>query len=134
MFTLVVSFCNEQFMESNSPITLDAYQPSFGASVSICMCEVKILSTQSFSSLHVSQESTIVPPGNCGLQIKIENSTEVIRTVERCFYNGSTEYNLYQGSSIVISLANISENWSEGFCFNLSLRFGKFLPYYIHTV
>lgn len=134
MFTLVVSFCNEQYLESNSPITLDAYQPSFGASASFCMCEVKILSTQSFSSIRVSQESTIVPPGNCGLQIKIENSTEIIRTVEKCSYNGSTEYILYQGSSIVISLTKMTENWREGFCFHLSMRFGKLLSYFIHTV
>lgn len=126
MFTLVVSFCNEQYMESNSPITLDAFLPSFGAGASFCTCEVKILSTQTFSSLSVSQESTLVPPGNCGLQIKIENATEIIQTVQ-CSYIGFTEYILYQGSSIVISLAKISENWSDGYCFNLSMRFGKYI-------
>lgn len=119
----VVSFCNEQYLDLNSPITLDAYQPSFGASVSICMCEVKILSTQSFSSLRISQESTLVPPEDCGLQIKIANATDIIRTVKKCSYTGNTEYILHQGSSIVISLANVSETWSEGFCFHLSLRF-----------
>lgn len=126
MFTLVVSFCNEQYMESNSPITLDAFLPSFGASASFCTCEVKILSTQTFSSLRVSEESTIIPSVDCGLQLKIVNSTETIRTVE-CSYIGDTEYILYQGSSIVISLANISENWSGGFCFHLSMRFGKYI-------
>lgn len=85
MFTLVVSFCNEQYLESNSPITLDAYQPSFGASASFCMCEVKILSTQTFSSLRISQESTLVPPGDCGLQLKIANATAVIQTAQ-CYY------------------------------------------------
>eukprot|EP00105_Crassostrea_gigas_P045189 XP_019929337.1 PREDICTED: uncharacterized protein LOC105344480 isoform X2 [Crassostrea gigas] len=119
----VVSFCHEQSMELNSPITLDAYQPSFGASASFCMCEVKILSTQTFSRLRVSQESTLVPPENCGLQIKIENATQTIRTVEKCSYVGDTEYILYQGSSIVISLAKMSETWLEGFCFHLSIRF-----------
>lgn len=127
MFTLVVSFCHEQSMELNSPITLDAYQPSFGASASFCMCEVKILSTQTFSRLRVSQESTLVPPENCGLQIKIENATQTIRTVEKCSYVGDTEYILYQGSSIVISLAKMSETWLEGFCFHLSIRFGKYI-------
>lgn len=126
MFILVVSFCNEQYIKTISPITLDAYQPSFGASASFCMCEVKILSTQTFSSLSVSQESTLIPPEDCGLQIKIENATEIIQTVQ-CSYIGFTEYILYQGSSIVISLANISENWSEGFCFILSMRFGKYI-------
>lgn len=126
MFTLVVSFCNEQYMKSNSPITLDAFLPSFGAGASFCTCEVKILSTQTFSSLSVSEESTLVPPRDCGLQIKIENATEIIQTVQ-CSYIGFTEYILYQGSSIVISLANISENWSEGFCFILSMRFGKYI-------
>lgn len=126
MFTLVVSFCNDQNMELNSQITLDAYQPSFGASAPFCMCEVKILSTQTFSSLHVSQESTIIPPGDCGLQIEIANATQTIRTVQ-CSSIVDTEFILYQGSSIVISLANISEPWSDGFCFRLSLRFGKLL-------
>lgn len=133
MFTLVVSFCNDQNMELNSPITLDAYQPSFGASASFCMCEVKILSTQTFSSLRVSQESTLVPPGNCGLQIKMANATQTIRTVQ-CSYIGDTEYILYPGSSIVISLTKMTENWQEGFCFHLSMRFGKLLSYFIHTV
>lgn len=126
MFTLVVSFCNKQSMELNSPITLDAYQPSFGASASFCMCEVKILSTQTFSSLRVSQENTLVPPIDCGLQIQIANATQTIRTV-KCSSIVVTEYILYQGSSIVISLANISENWSGGFCFHLSMRFGKYV-------
>lgn len=117
----------------NTSITIDAFLPSFGASASLCMCEVKILSTQTFSRLRISQEGTFLPPENCGLRLKIVNSTETIQTVE-CSYIGDTEYLLYQGSSIVMSLTNISENWSEGFCFNLSLRFGKFLPYYIHTV
>lgn len=121
----VVSFCNEQYMEFNSTITLDAYQSSFGGSASFCMCEVKILNTQTFSSLRVSQESTIIPPGDCGLQVKIVNATETIRVVQ-CSYIGDTEYILYQGSSIVISLATISETWSEGFCFHLSMRFENF--------
>lgn len=99
MFTLVVSLCNEQYIKTISPITLDAYQPSFSASASFCMCEVKILSTQTFSRLRVSQESTLIPPENCGLQIKIENATEIIRTVEKCSYIGFPEYILYQGSS-----------------------------------
>lgn len=111
-------------MELNSTITLDAYQPSFGASASFCMCEVKILSTETFSSLRVSQESTLIPGGDCGLQLKIANATGAIRTVQ-CSYVGDREYILYQRSSIVISLAKISENWSEGFCFYLSMRFGK---------
>lgn len=126
MFILVVSFCNEQYMEITSPITLDAYQPSFSTSASFCTCEVKILSTQTFSSLSVSQESTLIPPEDCGLQIKIENATEIIQTVQ-CSYIGFTEYILYQGSSIVISLAKISENWSDGYCFYLSMRFGKYI-------
>lgn len=126
MFTLVVSVCNEQYIKIISPITLDAYQPSFGASASFCMCEIKILSTQTFSSLRVSQESIIIPSGDCGLQLKIVNSTETIRTVQ-CSYIEDTEYILYQGSSIVIALANVSENWSEGFCFHLSMRFGKYI-------
>lgn len=117
----------------NTSITLDAFLPSFGAISSFCMCEVKILSTQAFSSLRISQERTLIPTADCGLQLKIVNSTETIQTFE-CSYIGDTEYLLYQGSSIVISVTNISENWSEGFCFNLSLRFGKFLPYYIDTV
>lgn len=126
MFTLVVSFCNEQYMELNSTITLDAYQPSFGVSASFCMCEVKILSTQTFSSLRVSQESTIIPPGDCGLQLKMVNATETIRSVQ-CPYIGDTEYILHQGFSIVISLATISETWSGGFCLHLSMRFGKYM-------
>lgn len=135
MFTLVVSFCNDQNMELNSPITLDAYQPSFGASASFCMCEVKILSTQTFSSLRVSQESTLIPTADCGLQIEIANDTGSIRTVQ-CSTIVDTEYTfyLYQGSSIVISLVNISESWSDGFCFRLSLRFGKLLPRFMVTV
>lgn len=126
MFILVVSFCNEQYIEITSPITLDAYQPSFSTSASFCMCEVKILSTQTFSSLRVSQESTLIPTADCGLQIKIANATQTIRTVQ-CSYIGDTEYILYQGSSIVISLAKMSENWREGFCFHLSIRFGKYI-------
>ncbi|XP_052710813.1 mucin-5AC-like [Crassostrea angulata] len=118
----VVSFCNKQSMELNSPITLDAYQPSFGASASFCMCEVKILSTQTFSSLRVSQENTLVPPIDCGLQIQIANATQIIRTVQ-CSNVGDTEYILYPGSSIVISLVTTSTDWSEGFCFHLSMRF-----------
>lgn len=125
-FPLVVSFCNEQYIKTISPITLDAYQPSFGASASFCMCEVTIFSTQTFSSLRISQESTLVPPGNCGLQIKMANATQTIRTVQ-CSNVGDTEYILYPGSSIVISLANVSENWSEGYCLNLSMRFGKYI-------
>lgn len=113
-------------MELNSTIIFDAYLPSFGATASFCMCEIKILSTQTFSSLRVSQESIIIPSGDCGLQLKIVNSTETIRTVQ-CSYIGDTEYILYQGSSIVIALANVSENWSEGFCFHLSMRFGKYI-------
>lgn len=134
MFTLVVSFCNQEYLELYPPITLDAFQHSFGASASLCMCEVKVLSTQTFSSLRVLQESTIFPTADCGLQLKIANATETIRTVEQCSYNGDTEYILYQGSSIVFSLAHISETWSEGFCFHLSLRFGKLLPRYMGTV
>lgn len=126
MFTLVVSVCNEQYLKLNSPITLDAYQPSFGASASFCMCEVKILSTQTFSSLRISQESILVPPADCGLQLKIANATAVIQTAQ-CYYIRVIEYILYQGSSIVISLAKVSENWSEGFCFHLSMRFGKYV-------
>lgn len=126
MFTIVVSFCNEQYMELNSTITLDAYQPSFGIIGSLCMCEIKILSTKTFSSLRVSQESTIIPPGDCGLQLKIVNATDTIRSVQ-CSYIGDTEYILYQGSSIGISLATISETWSGGFCFHLSMRFGKYM-------
>lgn len=133
MITLVVSFCNEQYLELNSPITLDAYQPSFGASASFCMCEVKILSTQTFSSLRVSQESTLIPTADCGLQIEIANDTGAIRTVQ-CSYIGDPEYTLYQGSSIAISLTKMTENWREGFCFHLSMRFGKLLSYFIHTV
>lgn len=113
-------------MELNSTIILDAYQPSFGVSASFCMCEVKILGTHTFSSLQVSQESTIIPPGDCGLQLKMENATETIRDVE-CSYIGDTEYTLYQGSSIVISLATISETRSGGFCFHLWMRFGKYM-------
>lgn len=124
MFILVVSFCNQEYLELYSPITLDAFQPSFGASASLCMCEVKILSTQTFSRLRVLQESTLIPRGDCGLQLKIANATGAIRTVQ-CSYVGDREYILYQRSSIVISLAKISENWSEGFCFYLSMRFGK---------
>lgn len=117
-----------------SPITLDAFQPSFGASASLCMCEVKVLSTQTFSSLHVLQESTIFPTADCGLQFKIANATGAIRTDRQCSYIGDTEYILYQGSSIVFSLAHISETWSEGFCFRLSLRFGKLLSRYVGNV
>lgn len=117
----------------NTSITIDAFLPSFGASASLCMCEITILSTQTFSRLLISQEGTLIPPEDCGLQLKIVNTTETIQTVE-CSYVGDTEYILYKGSSIVISLANISETWSDGFCFHLSLRFGKLLPYYIHTV
>lgn len=134
MFILVVSFCNQEYLELYSPITLDAFQPSFGASASLCMCEVKVLSTQTFSSLHVLQESTIFPTADCGLQLKIANATETILPVQQCSYIGDTEYILYQGSSIVFSLAHISETWSEGFCFRLSLRFGKLLPRYVGTV
>lgn len=110
----------------NSSITLDAYLPSFDASSFFCMCEVKILSTQKFGSLLISQESTIIPPSNCGLQLKIANATGVIRTVH-CSYVGKAEYILIQGSSIVISLANISKTWLEGYCFHFSLRFGMYL-------
>lgn len=168
MFTLVVSFCNEQYMEITSPITLDAYQPSFsiiyvfsffytvlsfcneqhventsitldgflhsfGAISSFCMCEVKILSTQTFSSLRVSQESTLIPPEDCGLQIEIANATQTIRTVQ-CSDIGDTEYILYQGSSIVISLTKVTENWREGFCFHLSMRFGKYIALNYSTI
>lgn len=111
----------------NTSITLDAFLPSFGAISSFCMCEVKILSTQAFSSLRISQESTNIPPGDCGLQIQIANATQTIQTVQ-CPYIGDTEYILYPGSSIVISLVTTSTNWSEGFCFHLSMRFGKYLP------
>lgn len=119
--SIPVSFCNEQHVKHSS-ITLDAYLPSFDASSFFCMCEVKILNTQSFSSLLISQENTLIPPLNCGLQLKIANATGTIRTVN-CSSIGAREYLLYQGSSIVISLANIFENWSEGFCFHLSMRF-----------
>lgn len=90
------------------------------------MCEVKILSTQPFWSLRILQDSILIPPGDCGLQLKIANATEVIRTVQ-CSYIGEAEYILNQGSSIVISLANISETWSDGYCFYLSMRFGMYL-------
>lgn len=125
LFHTVVSFCNEQHVK-NSSVTIDAFLPSFGASSSFCMCEVKILSTQIFSSLRISQESTLIPKADCGLYIKIANATGIIRTVH-CAYIGDTEYILYKGSSIVISLVAIFENWSDGFCFHLSMRFGRYI-------
>lgn len=111
----------------NTSVTLDGFLPSFGAISSFCMCEVKILSTQAFSSLRISQDSTLVPTADCGLQLEIANDTGALRTV-KCSYIGDTEYLLYQGSSIVISLVTTSTNWSDGFCFHLSMRFGKYLP------
>lgn len=127
-FYTVLSFCNEQHVE-NTSITLDGFLPSFGAISSFCMCEVKILSTQTFSSLRVSQESTL----DCGLQIEIANATQTIRTVQ-CSDIGDTEYILYQGSSIVISLTKVTENWREGFCFHLSMRFGKYIALNYSTI
>lgn len=131
-FYTVVSFCNDQHVE-NTSITLDGFLPSFGAISSFCMCEVKILSTQTFSSLRVSHESTLIPTADCGLQIEIANATDIIRTVQ-CSYIGATEYILYKGSSIVISLVAIFENWSDGFCFHLSMRFGKYIALNYSTI
>lgn len=75
----------------NSLIILDAFLPLFGASSSFCMCEVKILSTQPFWSLRILQNSTLIPPGDSGLQLKIANAAEVIRTFQ-CSYIGGAEY------------------------------------------
>ncbi|XP_062613510.1 uncharacterized protein LOC134275257 [Saccostrea cucullata] len=119
----VLSFCTDNMKESNTFLILDAYLPRDESVSSHCMCEIKVLSTYNTSVLYMKQETSLLPTANCGLKVKLSNNNqEEIRDIH-CHHVVDTEYHLPRHSSITLTLSNISQTWSTGFCFLFSLRF-----------
>ena len=118
-----ISFCKNEALISNRTIILNAFQPVFGFDSTLCMCEVKILSSQSTSSLYIKEE--IIPVGDCGLEVKLENASNNLDTVT-CTSYLDKEWMLRKDSTLVLTLTNTLVNFFDGFCFALSLRFGMY--------
>ncbi|XP_078336506.1 uncharacterized protein LOC111101304 isoform X2 [Crassostrea virginica] len=118
--TFAISFCKNETLISNRTIILNAFQPVFGFDSTLCMCEVKILSSQSTSSLYIKEE--IIPVGECGLEVKLENASHNLDTVT-CTRYLDKEWMLRKDSTLALTLTNTSVNFFDGFCFALSLRF-----------
>nr|XP_022287151.1 uncharacterized protein LOC111099926 isoform X2 [Crassostrea virginica] len=117
-----ISFCKNETLISNGTIILNAFQPVFGFDSTLCMCEVKILSSQSTSSLYIEEEKSLIPVAECGLEVKLENASHNLHTVT-CTGYLAKEWMLRKDSTLVLTLTNTSVNFFDGFCFALSLRF-----------
>nr|XP_022289459.1 topoisomerase I damage affected protein 7-like isoform X2 [Crassostrea virginica] len=117
-----ISFCKNETLISNETIILNAFQPVFGFDSTFCMCEVKILSSQSTSSLYIKEEPSLIPVAECGLEIKLEDASNNLDTVT-CTSYLDKEWMLRKYSTLVFTLTNTSVNFFDGFCFALALRF-----------
>ena len=122
-FLLAVSFCKNETVLSNRTVILDGFQPLFGFDSTLCMCEVKILSSQSTFLLGIKEEISLMPVSDCGLEIRLENASQNLDTVT-CTKYFDREWMLTKDSTLVLTLTNTSVNFFDGFCFALSLRFG----------
>lgn len=124
-----VSFCKNETVLSPRTVILDAFQPAFGFESNRCMCEVKILSSQSVSPLYIREEISLIPDVDCGLEVKLENASYNIDTVT-CLKYFDEELVLRKDSTLMLTLTNTSVNFLNGFCFVLLLRFGMYLYKY----